>query len=95
VVEADRVQLQQVLLNLIVNALETMGAANEAPRELLINTGTNESSGVLVAVQDSGPGLEAVMLQRVFESFYTTKPTGLGMGLSICRSIIEAHGGRL
>jgi PAS domain S-box-containing protein len=95
VVEADRVQLQQVLLNLIVNALEAMGAANEGPRELLISTGTIESSGVLVAVQDSGPGLEAAMLERVFESFYTTKPTGLGMGLSICRSIIEAHGGRL
>jgi PAS domain S-box-containing protein len=95
VVEADRVQLQQVLLNLIVNALEAMGAANEGPRELLITTGIIESSGVLVAVQDSGPGLEAAMLQRVFESFYTTKPTGLGMGLSICRSIIEAHGGRL
>jgi signal transduction histidine kinase len=62
---------------------------------LLITTGIIESSGVLVAVQDSGPGLEAAMLQRVFESFYTTKPTGLGMGLSICRSIIEAHGGRL
>jgi C4-dicarboxylate-specific signal transduction histidine kinase len=95
VVEADRVQLQQVLLNLIINALEAMGAANEGPRELLISTGTIESSGVLVAVQDSGPGLEAAMLERVFESFYTTKPTGLGMGLSICRSIIEAHGGRL
>ena len=95
VVEADRVQLQQVLLNLIVNALEAMGAANEGPRELLISTGTIESSGVLVAVQDSGPGLEAAMLERVFESFFTTKPTGLGMGLSICRSIIEAHGGRL
>jgi PAS domain S-box-containing protein len=92
---ADRVQLQQVLLNLIVNALEAMGAVNEGPRELLITTGIIESSGVLVAVQDSGPGLEAAMLQRVFESFYTTKPTGLGMGLSICRSIIEAHGGRL
>jgi PAS domain S-box-containing protein len=95
VVEADRVQLQQVLLNLIVNALEAMGAANGGPRELLISTGTIESSGVLVAVQDSGPGLEAAMLERVFESFYTTKPTGLGMGLSICRTIIEAHGGRL
>src|ERR1700738_4235162 len=94
VVEADRVQLQQVLLNLIVNALEAMGAANEGPRELLIST-TKETSGVLVAVQDSGPGLEAAMLERVFESFYTTKPTGLGLGLSICRSIIEAHGGRL
>jgi PAS domain S-box-containing protein len=95
VVEADRVQLQQVLLNLIVNSLEAMGAANEGPRELLIRTGIIESSGVLVAVQDSGPGLEAAMLERVFESFYTTKPTGLGLGLSICRSIIEAHGGRL
>jgi C4-dicarboxylate-specific signal transduction histidine kinase len=95
VVEADRVQLQQVLLNLIVNALEAMGAANAGPRELLISTGRTESSGVLVAVQDSGPGLEAAMLERVFESFYTTKPTGLGLGLSICRSIIEAHGGHL
>jgi len=95
VVEADRVQLQQVLLNLIVNALEAMGAANEGPKELLISTGKVESSGVLVAVQDSGPGLEAAMLERVFEPFYTSKPTGLGLGLSICRSIIEAHGGRL
>jgi C4-dicarboxylate-specific signal transduction histidine kinase len=94
-VEADRVQLQQVLLNLIVNALDAMGAANEGPRQLLISTGRVETSGVLVAVQDSGPGLEAAMLERVFESFYTTKPTGLGLGLSICRSIIEAHGGRL
>jgi len=94
VVEADRVQLQQVLLNLIVNALEAMGA-DEGPKELLISTGKVESGGVLVAVQDSGPGLEAAMLERVFESFYTTKPTGLGLGLSICRSIIEAHGGRL
>jgi PAS domain S-box-containing protein len=95
VVEADRVQLQQVLLNLIVNALDAMGAANEGPRQLLISTGKVETSGVLVAVQDSGPELESTMLERVFESFYTTKPTGLGLGLSICRSIIEAHGGRL
>jgi PAS domain S-box-containing protein len=95
VVEADRVQLQQVLLNLIVNALDAMGNPNVGPRQLLISTGKGETSGVLVAVQDSGPGLEAAMLERVFESFYTTKPTGLGLGLSICRSIIEAHGGRL
>ena len=95
VVEADRVQLQQVLLNLIVNALEAMGADDEGPKELLISTGKVEPSGALVAVQDSGPGLEALMLERVFESFYTTKPTGFGLGLSICRSIIEAHGGRL
>ena len=94
-VEADRVQLQQVLLNLVVNALEAMGVANGGPKELLISTEKVESSGVLVAVQDSGPGLEPAMLGRVFESFYTTKPTGLGLGLSICRSIIEAHGGRL
>ncbi len=94
-VEADRVQLQQVLLNLIVNALEAMSADNEGPKELLISTGKVEPSGALVAVQDSGPGLEPAMLERVFESFYTTKPTGLGLGLSICRSIIEAHGGRL
>jgi signal transduction histidine kinase len=93
--EADRVQLQQVVLNLIVNALEAMGAANEGPRELRVSTGKVESGGVLVAVQDSGPGLAGAMLERVFESFYTTKTTGLGLGLSICRSIIEAHGGRL
>jgi PAS domain S-box-containing protein len=93
VVEGDRVQLQQVLLNLIVNALEAMGADNEGPKELLVSTGRVEPSGALVAVHDTGPGLEAVMLERVFESFYTTKPSGLGLGLSICRSIIEAHGG--
>ncbi len=95
VVEADRVQLQQVLINLIVNALEAMGADDEGPKELLISTGKVEPAGALVAVRDSGPGLEALMLERVFESFYTTKPTGFGLGLSICRSIIEAHGGRL
>jgi PAS domain S-box-containing protein len=94
-VEADRVQLQQVLLNLIVNALESMGASTEGPKELLISTANVESSGVLVAVHDSGPGLEPAMLERVFDSFYTTKASGLGLGLSICRSIIEAHGGRL
>ena len=94
-VEADRVQLQQVLLNLNVNAIEAMGATKEGPRELLISTAKVETGGVLVAVQDSGPGLEAAMPERVFESFYTTKSTGLGLGLSICRSIIEAHGGRL
>jgi PAS domain S-box-containing protein len=95
VVEADRVQLQQVLLNLIVNAIEAMGADDAGPKELLISTGKVEPSGALVAVRDSGPGLETLMLERVFESFYTTKATGLGLGLSICRSIIEAHGGRL
>jgi PAS domain S-box-containing protein len=95
VVEADRVQLQQVLLNLIVNALQSMGASTEGPKELLISTANVESNGVLVAVHDSGAGLEPAMLERVFDSFYTTKASGLGLGLSICRSIIEAHGGRL
>ena len=94
-VQADRVQLQQVLVNLVVNAFEAMTAAGEGPKELWIGTEKFNSRGVLVAVRDSGPGVEPAMLERVFESFYTTKPAGLGMGLSICRSIIEAHGGRL
>ena len=67
----------------------------QGPRELLISTGKAEPDGVLVAVRDSGPGLAPATLERLFEAFYTTKPSGLGMGLSICRSIIEAHGGRL
>jgi PAS domain S-box-containing protein len=95
VVEADRVQLQQVLLNLIVNALESMSASTKGPKELLISTANVESNRVLVAVHDSGAGLEPAMLERVFDSFYTTKASGLGLGLSICRSIIEAHGGHL
>jgi len=94
-IQGDRVQLQQVILNLIVNAIEAMSGAGEGARELLISTGSPESGGVLVVVQDSGPGLPAAALERVFDVFYTTKPSGLGVGLSICRSIIEAHGGRL
>jgi signal transduction histidine kinase len=72
-----------------------MSGTAEASRELLISTGTAESGEVLVAVRDSGPGLAPAALERLFEAFYTTKPNGLGLGLSICRSIIEAHGGRL
>ena len=94
-VHGDRVQLQQVILNLIVNAVEAMSETSDGPRELLISDGKTESSDVLVAVRDSGPGLEPAVLERLFEAFHTTKPDGLGMGLSICRSIIEAHGGRL
>jgi signal transduction histidine kinase len=93
-VEGDRVQLQQVLLNLIINAIEAMREVGEQERELLIST-RNEPDGVSVEVQDSGPGFAPADLERVFEAFYTTKPEGLGLGLSICRSIIEAHGGRL
>ncbi len=93
--QGDRVQLQQVILNLIVNAVEAMKGVSEDSRELLISTGQAEPDGVLVAVQDTGPVLAQANLERVFEAFYTTKPGGLGMGLSICHSIIEAHGGRL
>jgi PAS domain S-box-containing protein len=93
-VQGDRVQLQQVLLNLIINAIEAMRDVGEAERELLIST-RNEADGVSVEVRDSGPGFAPAALERVFEAFYTTKPGGLGLGLSICRSIIEAHNGRL
>ena len=94
-IHGDRVQLQQVILNLIVNAVEAMSGVDAGARELLISTGRVEPNGVLVAVRDTGPGLAPATLDRLFEAFYTTKPSGLGMGLSICRSIIEAHGGRL
>ena len=93
-VQGDRVQLQQVVLNLILNAVEAMGSVEEGARELLIST-EQDQTGVLVAVRDSGPGIDPEHLERVFEAFYTTKPSGTGMGLSICRSIIDAHGGRL
>lgn len=92
---ADRVHLQQVILNLVMNAIEAMSEVGEGSRELLITTGKSEADGVLVAVSDSGPGLPQDNPERVFEAFYTTKATGLGLGLSICRSIIENHGGRL
>jgi signal transduction histidine kinase len=94
-IQGDRVQLQQVILNLIINAIEAMSGVSQGPRELLISSGKAESDGVLVAVRDSGPGLDPASVEHLFEAFYTTKPSGLGMGLSICRSIIEAHGGRL
>jgi PAS domain S-box-containing protein len=94
-IPGDRVQLQQVILNLIINAVEAMSGLGEGSRELLISTAKAKPDGVLVAVRDSGPGLTPTTLERVFDAFYTTKSGGLGMGLSICRSIIEAHGGRL
>ena len=94
-VEGDRVQLQQVILNLIVNAVEAMSGASDGTRELLVSSRKAEQGGVLVEVRDSGPGLASETLEHVFDAFYTTKPGGLGMGLSICRSIIDAHGGRL
>jgi signal transduction histidine kinase len=94
-IQADRVQVQQVVLNLIVNAIEAMAAVGEGERELLISTGRDASDGVHVTLRDSGPGLDPKNVDRLFEAFYTTKPTGMGMGLAICRSIIEAHDGRL
>jgi signal transduction histidine kinase len=95
-VRGDRVQLQQVMLNLIVNAVQAMSGVGEGARELQISIDAVPSEGgVRVGVRDTGPGLRPESLSRLFEPFYTTKPEGMGMGLSICRSIIEAHGGRL
>jgi PAS domain S-box-containing protein len=94
-VPGDRIQLQQVMVNLILNAVEAMSGSNQRSRKLLICTEEDGASGVRVAVRDWGPGLKPESLDRIFDAFYTTKPDGIGMGLSICRSIIEAHGGRL
>jgi PAS domain S-box-containing protein len=93
-VQGDRVQLQQVVLNLILNAVEAMGNIEVGARELLIST-EKEHTGILVAVRDSGPGIDPALFNRVFDAFYTTKSSGTGIGLSICRSIIDGHGGRL
>jgi signal transduction histidine kinase len=93
-IHGDRVQLQQVVLNLLLNAVEAMGSREAGARELSIST-EQDHRGALVVVRDSGPGIDPSHLERVFDAFYTTKSSGMGMGLSICRSIIEAHGGRL
>ena len=94
-VAGDRVQLQQVLLNLIVNGIEAMSGVHDRARELTIVSARSDAKAVVVEVRDSGPGLEEERTERVFEPFYTTKPQGIGIGLSISRSIVEAHGGRL
>jgi PAS domain S-box-containing protein len=95
VVQADRVQLQQVILNLIMNAIEAMSASDAGSRRLLIRSAKSDASDVSLEVQDSGPGFPEASVGQIFQAFYTTKPAGLGMGLSICRSIVEAHGGQL
>jgi PAS domain S-box-containing protein len=94
-VHGDRVQLQQVILNLIMNAMEAMSASDIGSRRLLISSTKSEPNDVAVEVQDSGPGFPVGSVEQIFNAFYTTKPSGLGMGLSICRSIVEAHGGQL
>jgi len=94
-IAGDRVQLQQVVLNLILNAIQAMSDLRGGLRELHISTENVDSEGVCVGVRDSGPGLSPENLRRLFEPFYTTKPSGMGMGLSICRKIVEGHGGRL
>jgi signal transduction histidine kinase len=91
----DRVQLQQVLLNLIMNAIESMATVTGRPKMLTITSLPIEPDGLLVSVEDSGTGLDPAIGDRIFDSFFTTKPEGMGMGLSICRSIIAGHGGRI
>jgi signal transduction histidine kinase len=87
--------LQQVALNLIVNAVQAMEAVADGVRDLVVATAPAEPIGVIVTVKDSGPGLDKGAIERVFDPFYSTKPDGLGIGLSICQSIVEAHQGRL
>jgi len=91
----DQVQLQQVVLNLIVNAIEAMSSVGERTRELVVTTRHMEPDQVQVTVEDSGVGIDPERIGKIFDSFYTTKPGGMGMGLSISRSILQAHGGRL
>jgi C4-dicarboxylate-specific signal transduction histidine kinase len=94
-VMGDRVQLQQVVLNLIMNGIEAMSTVTQVPRILGVRSQLDGLDHVLVAVEDSGPGFAPEAADRLFEAFFTTKPSGMGMGLSVCHSIINAHGGRL
>jgi len=94
-IHADRTQLQQVILNLLVNAIQALGRVDPHRRELTIETSIESVNGISVYVRDSGVGIDPEGLEQLFEPFYTTKPGGMGMGLSICRSIIEAHSGRI
>jgi signal transduction histidine kinase len=91
----DRVQLQQVIINLAINGMEAMASVTDRPRELVIRSRRHEDEQVLIEVQDAGIGIDPENVNRLFNAFFTTKPNGMGMGLSICRSIITAHGGRI
>ena len=94
-IQGDRVQLQQVIINLVINASDAMSGVRGRPRELTIASNINGAKDVSIEVRDTGSGLDTANLDRMFRSFYTTKPNGMGMGLSICRTIVEAHGGQL
>ncbi len=94
-IRADRVQLQQVIINLVMNGIEAMQSVTDRPRELVIRSRPGEAQQVLVSVTDCGVGISPENADQLFTAFFTTKSSGMGMGLSICRSIIEAHGGRL
>ena len=91
----DQAQLEQVFLNLVMNATEAMSASHSGPRILQVKTSISQADGVLITIADSGPGIDGKNIDKIFDAFYTTKPAGMGMGLSICRSIVESHGGRL
>ena len=94
-VSADRVQLQQVILNLLLNAADAMATVEDRPRTLLISTDVEGASSVALSIRDSGTGVDPDNVAKLFEAFYTTKSDGMGVVLSICRSIIESHGGHL
>jgi len=94
-IPGDRVQLQQVIINLVMNGIEAMQSVGDRPREFVIRSRQDETQQVLVSVTDCGVGISAENTDRMFDAFFTTKSSGMGMGLSICRSIMEAHGGRL
>jgi signal transduction histidine kinase len=92
---ADHVQLQQVILNLLMNAIDAMRPVTDRPRLLRVESALHDPAGILISVQDSGTGINPEDMDRIFDAFFTTKSNGMGLGLSICRSFIEAHGGRL
>src|SRR5262249_28357775 len=95
VVSGNRVQLEQVVLNLVINAMEATGEVSDENRNVVVRSEADGNNAIHVAVQDAGTGLHAGMHERVFEPFFTTKPAGMGMGLSVAKSIIEAHGGAI